>query len=198
MQFISEKEVDEIKAKKQKEWEQVRRSDQPLERPEEAIDNRTLYEKLKAQKNQKQEEFEEQFKFKNMIYKGLNDEEAVFLQQLADKRAQVEAETRSEEREELQAYRDAVEKLSDESDSIKPLSSTATPSASTSSSSSSSLTSSVPNKVPKSQLALIAGSIKTKRKRSSTEDSEVATSPEKKAKLEKSEPQTNHRTSLSL
>ena len=41
----------------------------------------------------------------NMIYKGLNDEEAVFLQQLADKRAQVEAETRSEEREELQAYR---------------------------------------------------------------------------------------------
>ncbi|CAI8000407.1 PSME3-interacting protein [Geodia barretti] len=130
MQFISEKEVDEIKAKKQKEWEQVRRSDQPLERPEEAIDNRTLYEKLKAQKNQKQEEFEEQFKFKNMIYKGLNDEEAVFLQQLADKRAQVEAETRSEEREELQAYRDAV-----------------------------------PNKVPKSQLALIAGSIKTKRKR---------------------------------
>ncbi|CAI8000409.1 PSME3-interacting protein [Geodia barretti] len=68
MQFISEKEVDEIKAKKQKEWEQVRRSDQPLERPEEAIDNRTLYEKLKAQKNQKQEEFEEQFKFSESQY----------------------------------------------------------------------------------------------------------------------------------
>ena len=41
----------------------------------------------------------------NMIYKGLNDEEAVFLQQLADKRAQVEVEARNEEREELQAYR---------------------------------------------------------------------------------------------
>ena len=40
-----------------------------------------------------------------MIYKGLNDEEAVFLQQLADKRAQVEVEARNEEREELQAYR---------------------------------------------------------------------------------------------
>ena len=40
-----------------------------------------------------------------MIYKGLNDEEAVFLQQLADRRAQVEAETRNKEREELQAYR---------------------------------------------------------------------------------------------
>ena len=40
-----------------------------------------------------------------MIYKGLDDEEAVFLQQVADKRAQVEAEARNEEREELTAYR---------------------------------------------------------------------------------------------
>ena len=39
-----------------------------IERPEEAIDNRTLYEKLKAQKNQKQEEFEEQFKFSESQY----------------------------------------------------------------------------------------------------------------------------------
>lgn len=33
------------------------------ERPEEPVDNRTLYERLKAQKDQKQEEYEEQFKF---------------------------------------------------------------------------------------------------------------------------------------
>lgn len=46
-----------------------------------------------------------------MIYKGLNDEEAVFLQQLADRRAQVEAETRNEEREELQAYRVSEDSL---------------------------------------------------------------------------------------
>ena len=30
MQFISEKEVEEVKARKQKEWEEVRRPDQPL------------------------------------------------------------------------------------------------------------------------------------------------------------------------
>ena len=39
-----------------------------IERPEEAIDNRTLYEKLKTQKDQKQGEFEEQFKFSESQY----------------------------------------------------------------------------------------------------------------------------------
>ena len=33
------------------------------ERPEEDIDSRTLYEKLKVQRDKKQEEFEEQLKF---------------------------------------------------------------------------------------------------------------------------------------
>ena len=92
------------------------------ERPEEPIDNRTLYEKLKSQRDKKQEEFEEQFKFseynnakpqtnrygfllENMIYKGLDDDEAVFLQLIADKQAKQAAETRNQEKEELQAYR---------------------------------------------------------------------------------------------
>ena len=34
-----------------------------LERPEEEYDARTLYERLKEQKDKKQEEWEEQFKF---------------------------------------------------------------------------------------------------------------------------------------
>ena len=88
MQFVSEKEIEDVKAKKQKEWEKVRRPDQPLgkpawqplvckmirfaafsERPEEEYDNRTLYEKLKAQKDRKQEEWEEQFKFSESFTK---------------------------------------------------------------------------------------------------------------------------------
>ena len=40
-----------------------------------------------------------------MIYKGLDDEEAVFLQFVADKRAKLDAETRDEENQELLAYR---------------------------------------------------------------------------------------------
>ena len=97
MQFVTEKEVEDIKAKKQKEWEKVRKPDQPLgeqeagcfyiakncafqycafilppahartERPEEEHDSRTLYEKLKVQRDQKQEEHAEQFKFSEYI-----------------------------------------------------------------------------------------------------------------------------------
>jgi hypothetical protein len=189
MQFVTEKEVEEIKERKQKEWEKVRRPDQPLERPEEEYDSRTLYEKLKSQRDQKQEAFEEQLKFKNMIYKGLDDDEAVFLQLVADKRAKLDAETRDEENQELLAYRDAVDKLREEAESVKPQSSSSSIATSTSSTSSSSsntrdnpLSSSKPHK---SQLSLIAGSIKTKRKRSATEE---LISPEKKHKYSRPSP----------
>lgn len=40
-----------------------------------------------------------------MIYKGLNDEEAVFLQLVADKQAKLDAQKRDEETQELLAYR---------------------------------------------------------------------------------------------
>lgn len=40
-----------------------------------------------------------------MIYKGLDEDEAVFLQGLAENRAQIEAKERNKEKEELMAYR---------------------------------------------------------------------------------------------
>lgn len=204
MQFVTEKEVEETKLKKQKEWEKVRRPDQPLERPEEEYDNRTLYEKLKSQRDQKQEEYTEQFKFKNMIYKGLNDDEAVFLQFVADKQAQLDAETRHEENQEMLAYRDAVEKFREEANSV-PSSSATTSTSSVSSAVSSSSSAGeatappVASKPPKSQLSLIAGSIKTKRKsRSSVDESEVKPSPEKKQKLSGSSSPKNEKGPASL
>ena len=92
-------------------------------RPEEVYDPRPLYERLKEQKDRKQEEWEEQFKFsmladilnnsqwhilfftENMIYKGLNDDEAVFLQRIADQKAAYNAEVAMIEREELSVFR---------------------------------------------------------------------------------------------
>ena len=94
--FVSEKEIEEVKQKRQEEWEKVRKPDQPLgklqkllshiiihsflllvpwrsidlsflntpvERPEEAYDHRTLYDRLKQQKDKKQEEHDDQYKF---------------------------------------------------------------------------------------------------------------------------------------
>lgn len=63
-----------------------------------------------------------------MIYKGLNDEEAVFLQLVADKQAKLDAEKRDEETQELLAYR--VGKTL-HSFSLIPISSTTHPSSMT-------------------------------------------------------------------
>ena len=87
--FVSEKEIEEVKKRKQEEWERVRKPDQPLgilkpraynkldceyftERPQEVYDHRTLYERLKQQKDKKQEEWEEQFKFSKLFKLGGN------------------------------------------------------------------------------------------------------------------------------
>uniref|UniRef100_A0A8C5FB03 FAM192A/Fyv6 N-terminal domain-containing protein n=1 Tax=Gadus morhua TaxID=8049 RepID=A0A8C5FB03_GADMO len=61
--FVSEAELDEARKKRQEEWEQVRKPDDPEEAPEEDYDHRCLFERLQEQKDKKQEEFEEQFKF---------------------------------------------------------------------------------------------------------------------------------------
>ncbi|XDV28841.1 hypothetical protein PO909_032042 [Leuciscus waleckii] len=61
--FVSESELDELRKKRQEEWEKVRKPDDPEEAPEEAYDPRSLFERLQEQKDKKQEEYEEQFKF---------------------------------------------------------------------------------------------------------------------------------------
>ena len=91
MSFVSEKELEEVKRKRQEEWEKARKPNDPVgeciinmymytvnkpslyntwlvffcfqERPEEVYDPRPLYERLKEQRDRKQEEWEEQFKF---------------------------------------------------------------------------------------------------------------------------------------
>uniref|UniRef100_A0A671M452 Protein FAM192A-like n=1 Tax=Sinocyclocheilus anshuiensis TaxID=1608454 RepID=A0A671M452_9TELE len=81
--FVSESELDEIRKKRQEEWEKVHKPDDPEEAPEEEYDPRSLYERLQEQKDKKQEEYEEQFKFKNMV-KGLDEDETSFLDEVSD------------------------------------------------------------------------------------------------------------------
>ncbi|ELW66190.1 Protein FAM192A [Tupaia chinensis] len=63
--FVSEAELDERRKRRQEEWEKVRKPEDPEECPEEVYDPRSLYERLQEQKDRKQQEYEEQFKFKN-------------------------------------------------------------------------------------------------------------------------------------
>ncbi|KQK73998.1 hypothetical protein AAES_160326 [Amazona aestiva] len=61
--FVSESELEERRKRRQEEWEKVRKPGDPEECPEEAYDPRSLYERLQEQREKKQQEFEEQFKF---------------------------------------------------------------------------------------------------------------------------------------
>ncbi|XP_039989804.1 PSME3-interacting protein isoform X3 [Xiphias gladius] len=107
--FVSEAELDEMRKKRQEEWEKVRKPDDPEEAPEEEYDPRSLYERLQEQKDKKQEEYEEQFKFRNMV-RGLDEDETSFLDEVSRQQSLVEKQRRDEEKQELLEYRSALVK----------------------------------------------------------------------------------------
>ncbi|XP_061677734.1 PSME3-interacting protein [Syngnathoides biaculeatus] len=102
--FVSQAELDERRKKRQEEWEKVRKPDEPEQAPEEEYDPRSLFERLQEQRDKKQEEFEEQFKFKNMV-RGLDDDETTFLDEVSRQQSLVEKQRRDEEKQELLEYR---------------------------------------------------------------------------------------------
>jgi len=108
--FITEAEAAEARQKRQEEWDRVRKPEDPLERPEEPYDHRSLYERLQEQKQKKDLEYEEAHKLKNMI-KGLDDDEIEFLD-LVD-RTKLAADRRKELEEEIELsdYRNRVATL---------------------------------------------------------------------------------------
>ncbi|XP_043981751.1 PSME3-interacting protein isoform X2 [Gambusia affinis] len=107
--FVSESELDEKRKKRQEEWEKVRKPDDPEEVPEEEYDPRCLYDRLQEQKEKKQQEFEEQFKFRNMV-RGLDEDESSFLDEVSRQQVLVEKQRRDEEKQELLEYRSALVK----------------------------------------------------------------------------------------
>ncbi|KAB1274679.1 PSME3-interacting protein [Camelus dromedarius] len=72
--------------------------------PEEVYDPRSLYERLQEQKDRKQQEYEEQFKFKNMV-RGLDEDETNFLDEVSRQQELIEKQRREEELKELKEYR---------------------------------------------------------------------------------------------
>lgn len=104
--FISEKELQKQREERQKEWERVRKEDQPLEAPEVVHDNRSLFDKLQDAKNKKQEEWEESRKLKNTIRK-LDEDDCSFLDQVDRYKLQHSAEISAEEERELVEFREA-------------------------------------------------------------------------------------------
>lgn len=104
--FVSQEEIDNVKKKRQEEWEKKRTPDQPLECPEEEIDNRSLYDKLEEQKLRKKEEEEEKYRLKNCV-KGLADDEVTFLDFVSQRQIALEKQRNSEEANILQEMRES-------------------------------------------------------------------------------------------
>lgn len=116
--FVTEAELDEKRKARQEEWDKVRKPDDPEECPEEAYDSRSLFEKLQEQKDKKQSEFEEQFKFKNMV-RGLDEDETSYLDEVSRQRLLIEKQRREEDDKELKECRSARTKLTTSVESKK-------------------------------------------------------------------------------
>jgi hypothetical protein len=103
--FITEAEIEAKRQSRQAEWDKVRTAEDPVAAPEEAPpDHRSLFEKLQEQKMRKQEEFEESHKLKNLV-KGLDDDEADFLELVDKTKMDLEKKKKMEEVMELNDFR---------------------------------------------------------------------------------------------
>lgn len=72
--------------------------------PEEPYDPRTLYERLKEQRDRKEAEFEEATRFGNLVHR-LDNEEAHFLDEMTEDRRKKERALEAEEAAALERFR---------------------------------------------------------------------------------------------
>ncbi|XP_038610732.1 PSME3-interacting protein [Tachyglossus aculeatus] len=171
--FVSETELDERRKRRQEEWEKVRKPEDPEECPEEEYDPRSLYERLQEQKDKKQQEYEEQFKFKNMV-RGLDEDETNFLEEVTRQQELVEKQRREEDLKELKEYRSTLTKVGGTLDSKKETERklAAKP---------------MENKNKFSQAKLLAGAVKHKSSESSNNVKRLKLSPEQGDKSQESQ-----------
>ncbi|XP_046843501.1 PSME3-interacting protein-like isoform X1 [Xenia sp. Carnegie-2017] len=105
--FVTEEEAQDAKEKRQKEWERVRKPDDPLECPD--VQPKSLFEQLQAQKEKAQQEHDEKYDIKKM-FRGIDNDEAVFLEFASKQQAEVDRR-RFALTPEIKDYRDEVAKF---------------------------------------------------------------------------------------
>ncbi|KAM0792034.1 hypothetical protein ACM66B_004742 [Microbotryomycetes sp. NB124-2] len=108
--FVSSKELEEAKAKREADWKAAYAAmgqEPPPKQDDEPYDGRSLYEKLQEQKLKKQEAFDEQLKFKNH-FRALDADEIDFLDSLVDDGNEEEQRKQAAIKEEMEAFRKAV------------------------------------------------------------------------------------------
>merc|ERR1739848_725747 len=81
--------------------------------PEEPYDHRSLFERLEENKRAKDAEYAQQHDIKNVV-RGIDDDEAAFLDKVDEIKSEAEIQRIKEERKELQEYKVMKEKLLEE------------------------------------------------------------------------------------
>ncbi|RGB37393.1 N-terminal domain of NEFA-interacting nuclear protein NIP30-domain-containing protein [Rhizophagus diaphanus] len=106
--FVSSKELEEARLKRQEEWkkafERIGEKPPPIE---EEYDPRTLYERLQEQKLKKEEAFQEMTRFSNLIHR-LDEDEIEFLATLESEERVKELEKMKRDEEEVEKFRRAA------------------------------------------------------------------------------------------
>ncbi|KAG2228151.1 hypothetical protein INT45_009197 [Circinella minor] len=108
MKFVSRSIVDQNQEKEIPKEGDQEVGDSSNTTAQDEYDPRTLYERLQEQKNIKEELFQEQTRLSNLI-KRVDDEEAEYYQTLSDVQERLNLEKAQKERDELEAFRKAVE-----------------------------------------------------------------------------------------
>jgi len=118
-QFLTEEQIEIERQRRQADWERVRSSTDPIEAPAEVFDTRSLYEKLKAQHEEKKKEFEDMWSAKNSI-RGLDEDETDFLTRLDYARAEKQRELKRMEQEEIEELKKAQKEFETASANTRP------------------------------------------------------------------------------
>ena len=108
--FVTETELEEKKGVRQEEWERVRKPEDPMVAPEEPVDSRSLFERLEEQREKKQDEWDEEHKFKNQS-RGHDDEEVDFHDRVDDVGTEKERQRYLDEKRELEEYQRRQQEL---------------------------------------------------------------------------------------
>ncbi|GBB97084.1 hypothetical protein RclHR1_02910012 [Rhizophagus clarus] len=118
--FVSSKEIEEARLKRQEEWkkafERIGEKPPPIE---EEYDPRTLYERLQEQKIKKEEAFQEMTRFSNLIHR-LDEDEIEFLATLESEERVKELEKMKRDEEEVEKFRRAAAEA-DKAATSKPI-----------------------------------------------------------------------------
>ncbi|XP_059178238.1 PSME3-interacting protein-like [Physella acuta] len=102
--FVTEKEVQEQRDRRQAEWERVRKPEDPIECPEE--ETRSLFDQLQANKELKDRELEDETKLRSSV-KGLDDDEVQFLNFVSNRQVQIEKDRNMEEKSVIEEMKNA-------------------------------------------------------------------------------------------